>query len=138
MDRIREIFSRLPYWLFSIITTLLILWLTLMPDSLGDDAPTLFPGADKVVHAIMFGFLSVMLLLDYQRKHGWRETGSGVMLIAAFISSALGILIEFIQRWMAMGRGFDPGDMVADVAGVVICVFLWSLFHRLVWICHKD
>ena len=38
------------------------------------------------------------------------------MLIAAFISSALGILIEFIQRWMAMGRGFDPGDMVADVA----------------------
>lgn len=116
MDRIREIFSRLPYWLFSIITTLLILWLTLMPDPLGDDAPTLFPGADKVVHAIMFGFLSVMLLLDYQRKHGWRETGSGVMLIAAFISSALGILIEFIQRWMAMGRGFDPGDMVADVA----------------------
>ncbi|ROT05425.1 VanZ family protein [Lepagella muris] len=130
MDRIREIFSRLPYWLFSIITTLLILWLTLMPDPLGDDAPTLFPGADKVVHAIMFGFLSVMLLLDYQRKHGWRETGSGVMLIAAFISSALGILIEFIQRWMAMGRGFDPGDMVADVAGVVICVFLWSRLQR--------
>jgi len=121
MDRIREIFSRLPY---------VILYAALNDNPIGADELPIFPGADKVVHAIMFGFLSVMLLLDYQRKHGWRETGSGVMLIAAFISSALGILIEFIQRWMAMGRGFDPGDMVADVAGVVICVFLWSRLQR--------
>lgn len=117
-------------WWPTVVTLAAVLWLTLAPDPVPDTGIPLFPGADKVVHAIMFGFLSVMLLLDYQRKHGWRETGSGVMLIAAFISSALGILIEFIQRWMAMGRGFDPGDMVADVAGVVICVFLWSRLQR--------
>ena len=117
-------------WWPTMIVIAVILYATLNDNPLGADELPIFPGADKVVHAIMFGFLSVMLLLDYQRKHGWRETGSGVMLIAAFISSALGILIEFIQRWMAMGRGFDPGDMVADVAGVVICVFLWSRLQR--------
>ena len=41
-----------------------------MPDPLGDDAPTLFPGADKVVHAIMFGFLDAAAGLS---EEAWLE-----------------------------------------------------------------
>ena len=71
MEKLRAALSRLPQWVFTAATTLLILWLTLAPDPLGDDAPTLFPGADKIVHAIMFGFLTTMILLDTERKRGW-------------------------------------------------------------------
>ena len=73
MDKIRNLLSRFPGWLFTVLTILIILWLTLMPDPLGDDAPSLFPGADKLVHAIMFGFLTTMIMLDRQRRNRWKE-----------------------------------------------------------------
>ena len=41
MEKLRAALSRLPQWVFTAATTLLILWLTLAPDPLGDDAPTL-------------------------------------------------------------------------------------------------
>ena len=66
MERLRKTLTGFPPWSFSLFTVMVILWLTLMPDPLGDDAPTLFPGADKIVHGLMFGFLTIVVLLDYQ------------------------------------------------------------------------
>lgn len=130
MEKFRNALSKLPSWLLTILTTLLILWLTLAPDPLGDDSPTLFPGADKVVHALMFGFLTVMLLLDKERRNGWHKLGNRFIWLSAVSSSLFGIVIEFLQLAMAMGRGFEYTDMVADITGSVICAYGWSLFQK--------
>lgn len=127
---LRKQISALPPWLLTALTLALILWLTLSPDPLGDDAPHLFPGADKVVHALMFGFLTVMMLLDRQRRRGWKVLPPVAVWCAALLSASVGIAIEFAQRAMAMGRGFEVADMAADAAGACICAVMWLLLQR--------
>lgn len=128
---LRHQISHLPAWLFTALTVGLILWLTLSPDPLGDEDIPLFPGADKIVHAIMFGFLCVMILLDFQRKRGWHDVARRFILGAAAIATLLGISIEFAQLLMDMGRGFEIADMIADTAGAFLCAFLWIKLQHL-------
>lgn len=120
IESVKNTLSRLPSYLFTIVTAMLIMWLTLVPDPLGDDAPSLFPGADKIVHAIMFGWLTCMLLLDYQRKHSWDSISWRRYAGAVVISAVSGVAIEFAQREMSLGRGFEYADMVADGVGAII------------------
>ena len=130
MERIRISLSRLPVWLFSIVTILVILWLTLAPRPLGEESPKLFPGADKVVHGIMFGYLTIMMALDWQRKHHWKIVYPRRVFLGATLSALLGILIEFAQESMNMGRGFEYADMAADTIGAFVFAFLWILLQK--------
>ena len=130
MNRIKGFLAVLPAWLLTGITVAVILWLTLAPDPLGDDAPHLFPGSDKVAHAIMFGYLTVMVLLDRQRTSGWRRLRARFVWSCAIGAAIFGILIEFMQLAMAMGRGFELADMAADCAGAAICALLWLRCQR--------
>ncbi len=132
MENIRVFLSSLPSWLLTGLTAALILWLTLSPDPLGDDGPQLFEGADKVVHAIMFGFLTAMILLDYQRRHGWRRVSRERVVAAAVVSTLAGIGIEIAQLLMALGRGFETADMAADAAGAALVALLW-LWKQPLW-----
>ncbi|MCH5235396.1 MAG: VanZ family protein [Muribaculaceae bacterium] len=125
MESLRKSLSRLPAWLLSIVTMLVILWLTLAPKPLGDEPPSLFEGADKVVHGLMFGFLTSMMLLDWERKHHWKKAYPGRIFVCATLSATLGILIEFVQAGMGLGRGFEYGDIAADTIGAYIFAILW-------------
>lgn len=130
MTRLKKALSQLPAWIFTLITLLAILWLTLAPKPLGEEPPSFFPGADKVVHAIMFGGLTLVLLLDRQRKRGWKQVNIIYYLICATLSSILGIIIEYLQDNMELGRGFDFLDIVADIAGSYIFGGLYLLFQK--------
>lgn len=130
MDKTRKILSKAPAWIFTSCTVIIILWLTLVPDPLGDDAPRLFPGADKVVHGLMFGFLTLMILLDRQRRNDWMPITRAFAAFAAAASSLLGIAVEFAQFFMQMGRGFEVADMAADLTGSIICAAGWLLLQR--------
>ena len=130
MERIRRSLSLLPAWFFTIATCLAILWLTLAPKPLGENPPPLFPGADKLAHGIMFGGFVAMMLLDWQRKHRWHKIWLQRALICAFLSSLLGILIEFAQANMGLGRGFEYADMIADTLGSFFVAFLWIVLQR--------
>ncbi|MDE6400820.1 MAG: VanZ family protein, partial [Muribaculaceae bacterium] len=91
----------------------------------------LFPGADKVVHAMMFGFLAIMILFDRQRKDGWRTLSVPFIFLGAALSILMGVGIEVAQLKMDMGRGYEVADMVADAVGVAICSLSWILLqHR--------
>lgn len=128
MERIRKSLSAMPSWIFTIIVLMAILWLTLAPKPLGDEMPPLFPGADKIAHAIMFGGFSLVMLLDWQRKHGWKPVFARRVLVVALISSLLGAIIEVLQTCMGIGRGYEFGDIIADTVGA----FLFAWFY-LVW-----
>ena len=130
MDRIRKGLSALPPCLLSILTFIAILWLTLAPKPLGEEMPPLFEGADKIAHAIMFGGFAVMMLLDWQRKHGWRQEDVARGMIYAFISSATGALVEVAQAAMGMGRGFEYGDIIADTIGAFIFAALYLSLQK--------
>lgn len=125
MAKIHHRLSRIPAWLFTILTLTLIFWLTLSPRPFGDEEIPLFPGADKIAHALMFGFLTAMMLLDHQRKRSWRRSPARHAAIAAAVSAVIGIGIEFAQKWMNQGRGFEVADMAADTLGASLVAFIW-------------
>lgn len=111
-------------WILTLVTLAAILWLTLAPDPLPDemDIP-LFPGADKVVHGLMMAGLVWAACIDLMRKdrslHQWRRLRSSTVMIVVVIVSLFGGGIELIQKAMDMGRGADPLDFAADMAGAV-------------------
>lgn len=102
-----------------------ILYLTLAPQPLGDDTPELFYGADKVVHAIMFGAMSFVLSLD--RLMGCGSVSRRALIIMAIVSAATGIVIEFLQTCMDAGRSGDAADGVADVVGAAVGALIFRV-----------
>lgn len=130
MNKAQRYLSRVPGGLLSLATTVLILWLTLSPDPIGGIDIPLFKGADKVIHALMFGFLTCMILLDRQRRRGWKHMGWGAVAISATLSSALGIGIEFAQDTMQLGRSKEISDMIADCAGSILAGVAYMFVQR--------
>ena len=122
--------ERFPAWIFTILVVAVVLWLTLAPHPLGEEQIPLFPGADKLAHALMFGLLTVVALFDWSRKRAWRDaTWPGAML-AAFLSAAFGVGVEYLQRAMQLGRGFETGDMIADAAGAFLLGIGWMILQH--------
>lgn len=107
----------------SVITILLILWLTLAPKPVGEMDVPLFPGIDKVVHACMFGFLTAVMWVDCGRRNRqWKFPSLRSTAILDSASMALGIAIEFMQHSMGLGRSLEWADMAADAAGCLCAV----------------
>jgi VanZ family protein len=77
--------------------------------------PSLFSLNDKVEHAAGYAILAVYFAGIYPRsRYFW-------IAISLF---AMGVLVEFLQGWMALGRSRDPLDVIANTAGIVIGVSL--------------
>lgn len=126
---LQKYLSRVYPGILSSLTVLAILWLTLAPHPLPDSDVSLFEHADKVAHALMFGGLVLSLVVDRElyRNRIYQQTGRlprqgnlRSLLMIALTAIAFGGLVELLQAAMDMGRGCDPVDFLADVAGVLI------------------
>lgn len=113
------------------LTVALILWLTLAPHPTGDLDLPLFPGADKVVHAIMFGFLALMVQLETMKYRGWKLLSLTTIAVIAFICAIFGIGIEVLQRAMGLGRSFETLDILADTGGAMLASGIWAAIQGL-------
>lgn len=131
----RRMLERVPHWLLSAVCLLVILWLTLVPDPLGDTELPLFPGADKVVHGLMFFGLTLCFLIDLKRSRGWKKLGLPQISFATIVGMLIGIGIEFLQP--EVGRSFEFWDMGADAFGAVFAGTLWTLVDGILTIDDK-
>lgn len=99
-------------WVPAILWGALILVATSLPASTLPSAPA-FPGADKVVHAAMYG------VLGWLAARAVADRGRGVRGIAILGIAALAVGDEWHQRWIP-GRSADVFDWMADVAGATL------------------
>lgn len=104
-----------------------VLYLTLLPQPLGEEEIFLFEGADKVVHFIMFGGLTGTYIFDRWRVG--RTLTLRKALVCALCSALLGATVEYLQYAMQLGRaGNDIYDAIANTLGaftaVPICYWL--------------
>lgn len=113
----------LKNYLPSAIVFLVILYATLWPDPAGVDNFPAIPHLDKLIHAIMFGGLAGAIAFDNTRSRGLLRPSKKVMLAAAAFSAFTGGAIELLQDLMALGRGCDIYDFIADCTGVVVAFF---------------
>lgn len=128
MTTMKKLLEKLPAWSLTGVCLLAICWLTLASKPLGDTEIELFPHADKVAHAIMFGGFSFCIILDSVRKRHWRKCSPLTGVAAALASIALGIATEWLQATMHAGRSGDPFDLLADATGAIlvsaVCCFI--------------
>lgn len=132
MERFRQLAGKIPTGLLSGVTVAVILWLTLAPHPAGDLELPLFPGADKIVHMIMFGFLTLVVLLETMKYRKWQFLPLVTVGIIAILVSLFGVGIEFAQRAMGLGRGLEILDMLADAAGAMAAAGIWAAFQKLI------
>ncbi|MDE6649963.1 MAG: hypothetical protein K2K45_08540 [Muribaculaceae bacterium] len=129
MNSVKSFLDKLPPWTLSVVCFLAICWLTLAPHPLGDNDIPLFPGADKIAHAIMFGGFTLCIIIDGLRRKGWQVFPDNIEIIfySPDIPSGVGIITEVLQGEMNAGRSFELWDMVADITGaffVAVCAFM--------------
>ncbi len=95
-----------PFWLFAgWMLVLLVVVLSLMP------GPALLPATqgDKFMHIFAYAVLMSWFVNLYAAMSRRARIAAGLI--------ALGIALEFIQRWTGY-RTFDMADMAANAAGV--------------------
>lgn len=132
MEKCRKIIGKVPTGVMSGITVALILWLTLAPHPTGDLEIPLFPGADKIVHGIMFVFLSIIVLLDIMKHRDWQPLGLVTVSVVSLLCAVFGIGIEIAQRAMGLGRSFEILDILADTAGAVLGGGIWAVLQSVI------
>lgn len=122
MQKIKNWLEKLPPWALSVICFLAICWLTLAPHPLGDNDIPLFPGADKIAHAIMFGGFTFCIIIDALRRKDWPTYPECIKIgfYAPDLPCIVGIITEFLQGSMQAGRSFELWDMVADITGAFL------------------
>ena len=79
---------------------------------------------DKVLHIGSFALGGILWIHSIRRVGRLRFFSASI--IGGMISFAFGILLEVFQRQIP-GREADPGDIIADLAGVMIAVVLYVL-----------
>lgn len=125
-----NLISKIPVWLCSLSTTAIILWLTLSPNPTGDVKLPLFEGADKVVHALMFGFLTWMFHIDLSKLKGGHIKCRSAWLCAT-VALFIGVLIEWLQDFMSLGRSMEFADLLADGIGAfAVAAIIWAVSCR--------
>jgi VanZ family protein len=99
-----------------VVWTVIIFVLLIIPGSDFPEGPEI-PFSDKIVHVFLFG-VQVFLWCMYA---GYSNTQPPlwIFLLIFLISCMYGIGMEYIQKYWVANRGFEKGDMIADIIGSV-------------------
>lgn len=83
---------------------------------------------DKIVHLILFGVLSYLLIRAFLEKGRGSMLSSNAKLFAIIFTSLYGVLVEVLQEYVFIGRHGDVYDSIADAVGGLIG--LWFFNYR--------
>lgn len=108
----------IPAWTVTAVTVVAILWLTLARTPLPETEIPLIPGADKIVHAVMFGWLTLVICWDWYITTHSRLSAPRIA-VCAIISILFGGAVELAQGAMGCGRSADIWDFTADTIGAL-------------------
>ena len=131
--------------IFSLLTLLLIAVLSLMPAQEFPQTDIQF--ADKWAHWVMYGFLTLVMGIDYvlrgeylstkasassTQRQRYKNKGAAIwqLLVIAIIASVYGGLMELGQAYLTTSRHGDWLDMWANSFGA-LCAFIILFLFRL-------
>ena len=122
---------RIKYFIRSFIWANLILVVCLLPKSNVPKVQLInIPHFDKWVHGGMFLILTVLLLIDFSRLSKFSEQKKTYFVSVFCISVLHGGFIELLQAYFSPTRSGDWFDWLADIAGVLLGIFLGKFFLK--------
>jgi len=114
-------------YLPSILVAVIITWLSLSDSSEINPGKLFnFPESDKVAHFLIYGFFTLILLLD---SCNWKIFGR-IYYIIVSIPVLLGVLMEALQYLLTSYRQADFFDFMADLAGIACGALLISIIRK--------
>jgi VanZ family protein len=107
--------------------SIFILLLCLLPPS---DFPTVnIISFDKLVHVFLYMVLVFLTILNFKKQHFYRWLKYHSNKVAIVYGLFLGIITEFLQENLGMGRTADVYDMIANAAGCGLGFLLFFLVY---------
>lgn len=109
----------------ALLWTLLIIILLIIP---GRDIPPgpKIPKLDKIAHVFLFG-VQVFLWSKFMSESKQNDLPRWFLVIC-LISSAFGITMEFVQKYLVSNRSFETEDIIADIVGSVMGWLVYRFF----------
>ncbi len=103
--------------------TAIIPMLSLLPPSFfsGANKLTVIPGMDKIVHALIYGIQTALLIGAWRSI---RPDDQFMIWKCAAAATAYGALMEVLQRACTTSRQFSWGDLAANAAGALLAMAL--------------
>jgi VanZ family protein len=115
-------------WIAPILWGMLLISLSLMPGGQGNILLFGIPYIDKIAH---FGIYAIWcFLILYAWKGNSRRSELARMWITFLVAAMTGVLLEFGQATLTMGRSFEIADMVANAAGALAGVVFWRVTNQ--------
>lgn len=128
MKMIRLLSKRIPVGALSIFSVVLIAYLSLDGNPFNASEMRLFPGADKVIHALMYLVLSTVFVFDYARYMYPRKLSIWQTCLCPLCAFVYSLLMEALQAMTDAGRTADVWDAVANCLGAVSGFLLIRIF----------
>ena len=116
-------------WIPPILWGLLIAVLSLIPGGVGNFQLFGIPHIDKIGHFGMYGvwtYLFVNVLSDRPGTSGNRAVWTSII-----IGTITGVVLEYGQYIMMLGRSFEIWDMVANTCGAFAGAWISRSFYHL-------
>lgn len=112
--------------LFSILTALIILYLSMASSHTFDKVPLIkIPYFDKVVHFGMYFSLMSVIILENRKTIKTTKN----LFIFGLIPFFYGIVIEILQSSFTVTRSGNVSDALADTLGIIVSIMLWLLIR---------
>ena len=132
--------------IFSLLTLMLIAVLSLMPAQEFPQTDIKF--ADKWAHWVMYGFLTLVMGIDYvlrdeylstkpsassAQRPRYKNKGAAIwqLLVIAIIASVYGGLMELGQAYLTTSRHGDWLDVYANSFGALCAFVILLIYHKL-------
>ena len=130
--------------IFSLLSLVLIAALSLMPAQEFPQTDIQF--ADKWAHWVMYGFLTLVMGIDYvlrdeylstkpsassAQRQRYKNKGAAIwqLLVIAIIASVYGGLMELGQAYLTTSRHGDWLDVLANSFGALCALVLLIIYH---------
>jgi VanZ family protein len=110
--------------ILSLITALIIMYMSLAPSNTFKDVDLDIPYLDKIVHFLMYFGLTIVLLFEHRTV---LKNNKSILLLA-IIPVAFGTIMEFLQALFTETRQGDFFDAVFNTIGVLLALILWKVF----------
>jgi VanZ family protein len=112
------------YWAPVALYAALIFFLSSLSDTDAYVPPLSIPHADKVLHALLYSPLAILVYRAFRYAGGtWSAAHAAILAIAA--STVYGMTDEFHQAFVPL-RDANVWDIVADSMGSVVGAWSWA------------
>jgi len=116
----------LKRYFFTIATALLIMFLSLAEFDSPRIPDVRIPGFDKIIHTGMYFVLMAVIIMENKLT----RSKLNLLLKVSALPLAYSIILEVLQSSITIHRSGSAGDVVFNLAGILLAVLVFKIRYR--------